>query len=752
MASSIYDCKNASYVRNVWGIKMIDIKEVLDLYKATQVDDFLKKYTGLSLNEKGLYHRDILPTWKFLGNNSSNGSSISILKKGEKGIIERLTNAIDAVIEKKVELIGIKSPNSSLDVIKKAYPKYYHNYIKINENRGEGKSYAFDTEGEVILAVNDGSKSNKPTFDIIDKGIGVSGEFFDNTLLSINRGNKLSSDKKHLIGAFGQGGSTSLPFAESTIIVSKKDGKYYFTVIKAVDLNDYKNHGYVYLTIDDKIPELNAVDFTSTESYLNEFMSSDSGTLVRMIETDISREYRNNDISKPRMLVDYINTELFNVGIPVKVIENRGNYRDNKNAQNRNAYGSQTKLLTSKKYVKDEYSGTLDIYHNEKPYKIDYYVILPDSESEWGSDSKCKGVFEQFNVYGDPIIYTVNGQSISTETYTRIKNNGLTFLKYRLLIVINLDYLGTEKYKFFTSDRAQIKDTDITKGFLDTIIKQITQVDKLKKINEIIAEKSISESIDSELLNDISSEVQSIYNKFLKTGNAIPSRKRKNQHLNPSEEEFLDEIQNISITSLQREFYFDEAVQFVLTTSAAKYVNESSWIAPFVNDKNFHEYSPNFMNGRITYRFNEKALKPGTYTLEFMYFKEQSEAIKSEKIVFEILKEKAPVDTNQEKNKALDFNIQILDEAELICDIVKNKDQKRIEAFLCLDSDELRREIYGYGASTDEISETKNKIIKPIILFALFLDNYYDDIESSSDKNKLIISYIKSIINMINAT
>lgn len=31
---------------------MIPIDEVLSIYKESQIDDFLKKYTGLSLNEK----------------------------------------------------------------------------------------------------------------------------------------------------------------------------------------------------------------------------------------------------------------------------------------------------------------------------------------------------------------------------------------------------------------------------------------------------------------------------------------------------------------------------------------------------------------------------------------------------------------------------------------------------------------------------------------------------------------------------
>ncbi|MBN2833459.1 MAG: ATP-binding protein [Candidatus Delongbacteria bacterium] len=724
---------------------MIHITEVFGLYKGSQVDEFLLKYTGLSLNEKGLKLKDVQSNWHFLGENSSNGSSISILKKGEKGLVERITNAIDAVIEKQKDAYGMGFPANSEIIIKKAFPKYYSNLQRIYEKHSEVKSQAYDIENQVILAVNDGSKANKPTFDILDKGTGVTGSDFKNTLLSINKGNKLSSDKKYLIGAFGQGGSTSLPFADSTIIVSKYDGKYYFTIVKSVELTDYKNHVYMYLTIENQIPEL-IVDNVSFDDYLQEFISSESGTLIRMIETDISREYRNNDISKPRMLVDYINTELFSVGIPVKIIENRGNYRDNKNAQNRNAYGTLTKLKTSKKYVKDDYSGSVEIYHNENPYKIDYYMILPDNENEWGSDLKCKNVFEQFNVYGDPILYTVNGQTITSETYTKLKNNGLTFLKYRLLIVINLDYLGNEKYKFFTSDRAQIKDTDLTKGFIDKVVKRITEIDKLQEMNEIIAEKSISSGIDSNLLNEISSEVQDIYNKFLKNGNIIPGRKKTNKHFKLSDDEFLDHIGTVEITSTQRDFYSDESVSFVVTTNAAKYVNETAMISPFIDGKAFHEYSPNFMNGRISYRMNDKTLKKGDHLIQFIYFDDTGITIESTKILFTILNEKAPENIEKIKDKKLDLNIILRDEAELICDIAKNKETKKIDAYVCLESDELVSQVYGYNASTDEISETKNKIIKPIVLFALFLDEIYDNVQNIEEKNKIMTSFIKSTL------
>lgn len=45
---------------------MIPIDEVLSIYKESQIDDFLKKYTGLSLNEKNLSYEKIKKNYKFL--------------------------------------------------------------------------------------------------------------------------------------------------------------------------------------------------------------------------------------------------------------------------------------------------------------------------------------------------------------------------------------------------------------------------------------------------------------------------------------------------------------------------------------------------------------------------------------------------------------------------------------------------------------------------------------------------------------
>ena len=164
-------------------------------------------------------------------------------------------------------------------------------------------------------------------------------------LCRFQKGNKLSSQKGYLIGAFGQGGSTSLPFTTATIIISKYENKFYFTVVKSVELEDFKNHCYVYMTLNDSIPELE-YNGTLFGKYYDSFLEAESGTLIRMIETDISKNLRDNEITKPGMLGDYINTELFNVGLPVKLIENRQDYVGNTHLQNRNSFGTYSKLQT----------------------------------------------------------------------------------------------------------------------------------------------------------------------------------------------------------------------------------------------------------------------------------------------------------------------------------------------------------------------------------------------------------------------
>lgn len=63
----------------------------------------------------------------------------------------------------------------------------------------------------------------------------------------------------------------------------------------------------------------------------------------------------------------------------------------------------------------------------------------------------------------------------------------------------------------------------------------------------------------------------------------------------------------------------------------------------------------------------------------------------------------------------------------------------------------MTSEVYGESSSSDEISKIKNRIIKPLVLFSLFLEDYYDNIEKDEDKNEIMLSYNKAFIDSIDS-
>ena len=716
------------------------LSRVLKLYNREDVNDFLQFIGSKDLSNPYITDTDIKGTWRFVGDNDQNASTIDMLENGEKGIIERLTNGIDAVLERKKSEHGIVSAKKAEDIVKKAYPKYYDHYSAIISGDKSGNR-SYDANNAVTLAVNDGSKKNSPTFDIIDMGTGLKGTDFSKSILSLHGGNKVKKSTNYLIGAFGQGGSTSLAFAYATLILSKYNGDYYFTLVMKTHLADYKNHAYVYLVDNNEIIKLeNDIDKTEELGYLEDFLNDSSGTLVRMIDLEITKRYRERDIAKPRMLGDYFNIELFGTPLPIQMIENRDYFKEEtEHHQNRYVYGTKLKLQTWKKYVRDDYSGYIEIVHNDHTYKIDFYTILPPKKEEWINDNKCKEYYEMFNIHEKPIFFTVNGQYINGEYFTKLANRGLSYLKYRLLVHIDLDLLGNEKYQFFTTDRSRIKDSDLTSGFIDKVVKELSENKLLNEINDQIAQMSIDRGLDDEALEELKNDVKNAYEDFLN-----PKKKKKHFNPNPSpkpepsDEIFNDYIEDIIISNKKEEYYKDESIRIILKTDAYKYVNEAAEIKAYIDGKEKYIDNKSVMNGRIQYVIDD--LKPGEYKLHFIYFYDTN-MLQSNNYFFTVMNEKNDDETKVTKND-LDIQIDYVKESELIVSVAKDKEKKKINIKLCL-THPLLEEFY-VGKKENDMAIFKSKIAKPICLIALYMGELYDELEEEK-QNKLIKSFVATL-------
>ena len=609
------------------------------------------------------------------------------------------------------------------------------------------KSYSLSSEvtNKVFLVAQNGSKKNYPTIDVLDLGTGLEGERFPDTILSLHSGNKTSKDKGYLIGAFGQGGSTALSFSSATLIISKSKNKYYFTIVLKIHINNLKNYTYFYLHNNEQIIEIENNLESNPQTHLNALIKSESGTLIRMIDMEMGLGLRQSALTNPGKMMDYISTELFDSVMPITIIENRKEFEsyEPKNLL-RNIRGSKIKLFRSKNRFNEQYSGSFEVRVDSDVLNVDYYIVLPSKEEDWANDSKAKEDYITFNYHEKPIIFTSNGQYINGESYTKLKNKGITFLNYRLIIHVNLDQLGNKKQGLFTSNRSSMKESTFVSKMIDQIVYQASINNNITQINKIIAEKSLDKDIDIDI-EGLEQDLKESYSDFL-----LPDKKikfRNNPSSNPGTndvDDYKDYIEELIITNTKSEFFKDETIRLILKTEADKYTNKNSRIDGFLNDGYFSDWEVSYMNGRIQY--NISSLKPGEYGLNFVLFNDDSsnkEAFSTSNLYnFTILDEKLPREETSNR-KELNIEIKSVTDKDIIIDISKNQSENKITIQVCLNHPEL--ELIIKGRTSSEIEQTKVSLINPMALYALLLDEFYEE-QKVESKNKIIADYAKTFI------
>lgn len=436
--------------------------------------------------------------WIPIGNNESNHSTFQMLERGENGIIERLTNAIDAVIEKEYFL----NPDESLNSPRKSSEKYFG--IK------EGNLANYNTKDInkklkdlVKLNVLESNKKGRPTIEIRDYGIGLSSEEFGKTILSLQGGNKLK--KFYLAGTFGQGGSTANIFSKHTLFISKpipeKDNsnKISFTITKEFDDLDYKTPIHKYLVLKStKCP-------ITVEDHDNEF---EPGTLVRHIEMNIN-QYGRSSAKAPgdNSIYHFVNKKLFNPILPIKITENRLDVDRTNIERNNNtiiALGCNSRLndnsnvkYSDKLITEYIFGGTVTIN----------YWIINDRNS-----------YKNYNDKSTPVLYTINGQVEGYETANFFEKIGKPYLLNHLIVNVDCDGMDDRvKARLFTSDRTKFQDNDYTDTLRKKVINILTEDMKLVEFNRYFKEQMLSESSEN-ISDELNKKIENKLKIFLNTG------------------------------------------------------------------------------------------------------------------------------------------------------------------------------------------------------------------------------------------
>ena len=417
-----------------------------------------------------------------VGRRPNNRGAIEVAADAGRSLIERVTNAHDAVLELEHNVHkGIpmcRSPREAAEA-----------WLGVPATKGLAGltvKQRQDLALSAIVRLEAGEGSQSRLLSVIDRGVGIAPDRMQDTILSLNESNKIQ--KHYLAGTYGQGGSSTFAFSKFVFIASRAAGSenIAFTVVRYEDLPaaEYKTGRYVYLTT-------NGTVFCIAAGKDDLEM----GTVVRHFGFDLSKY---NAPLGPKSLYGVLQRVMFDPVAPVR-LENRVS------KYNRVIKGARNAL-----------NGAVDVDDDTKGPDLDYnlpmfniplgdhgdvaieYWVLKNKTDENGKiiGGSPSDVFVDSK---KPIVLTHNGQNQGEVSAILISRDaGLPFLRNRLICHINCDRLSpAAKRQLFSSTREQSRE-----GFVLTRIEQEIAIllksdDELKRLNEEAKDQSLKERDES---------------------------------------------------------------------------------------------------------------------------------------------------------------------------------------------------------------------------------------------------------------
>ena len=391
----------------------IDIKKI--------IKKFLTKKNMSSKEVKDILfdiEKDKRFTWRDLGDIPNNRPRVNIVTSKDHTLVERVTNAIDACIEKKSE--------NYPDIRKKKNIAEVQNLLREKQMWNER-----DEVGVEIFPLKETKTTN---FLFIDKGTGIDNKKIPYTILYFN--SKHKTDKDYLRGSFGQGGSTVCRYSDYTAIITNSDGKTSFTIVR----HNKKDKKYEYL-VDKENPDHDYKQIPHQgqpeKNYLPTFVENlnFSGTAVIHISYDF---YKTS-------FIDYYNVfeeNLFNSYLPYRLY-----LLDKKENADRPMHGLKNRLekLSRDGKVEKGSSTTFSLRGNEEAKMIYYYLKESDINS-YVSDARRHSIFVTFN-----------GQTHARLRKALISEASLSKLTNKLIMEIDCNQLSDDlRDNLFDSSRQKL--------------------------------------------------------------------------------------------------------------------------------------------------------------------------------------------------------------------------------------------------------------------------------------------------------
>jgi len=702
--------------------------DLLNAYKAEEVRKVLMKIGASKMR------------WEPVGNRKNNLATINIGTDPAAGVVERITNAIDAVLEKEWKEQGepedIKTPRRAAELW------YGIEDGKLSKIESARDKRIENLSNKINVSLYDSGKDTKPTVEIRDNGVGLEPEQFSKTILDLNGNNKIG--KLYLMGAYGQGGSTALSYNNLTIIISKpffvadqrKKKKVAWTVVRINegDINKDKHEWYEYM-----------VDNSTGQPFTTEINDDvfEPGTLVRHIMMDLGKF--KGKITTPSNSLWYLaHNYLFDPIIPFTISDRR-----NGKAENRTVTGN-NRLLTYNQNL--DYFNEVSLTFKDGKVKIYYWVL-----NTTGEDPKSR--IKHYASISNPIIISFNGQKQGTLGNGIIKNDlKLPFLDRYIIVQIEADNLDNDsKRQLFSSTRESLRDTSILADLKKLTIDTLNEDDNLKRLDRERKQRYFTKD-DTKVLDSLKKRLAKRINSFLQSsgkGTTVTTSTIGET----SESEKLPEIPIEDpptffeiVTKSPKEVYPNKTFSIKFKTDAhPNYFAQPETFVAFIEPQSFGSYTGtarvNNGYGMAYFKVNEETEigETGEITLEL-----RPPRLKSLSSAIEVLAVESPEDSDADgegKNKSPNIQVDFVNkDSNIYIDnnwdetnvaYVAN-DQEGIFIFVSEENKNLTKLVARAQRQNDlAVQNIKNKYLEHISFYAFVLDQNKPEKFLSEDENHI---------------
>ena len=680
--------------------------------------------------------------WVPIGGKDTNHSTFQMLQDGEYGIIERITNGIDAVIEKEYFL----NPDESIKSPRKSAEKYFG--IEGGDlSKFVAKEIEANNKTLVEVKVLDSGKINRPTIEIRDKGIGLNSSEFASTILSLQGGNKLH--KFYLAGTFGQGGSTANIFSQKTLYISKaikeKNPNNYISFTFTREFDDVEHnktpiHQYL---VDKKTG--NPISVIDDENLF------EPGTVVRHIEMNVGKYGKTTAIGPTNSLYYFINNTLFNPILPIKITECRHEVAKTNIANNNNfrpLLGNHSRLNVSDLIVDSNSITSKFTYGGE--FVLNYWIVKDTSK------------YSVFNNRNTPLLYTVNGQVQGTQNNRVLTNIGKPYLMDHIIINVDCDRIQDGwKTRLFTSDRVRFAHNDQS----DALQKQVEAIllgdENLEKWNSLFHDQLLSESTDN-MSAELNKKIENKLKVYLSSGGIgnLASKKKRAKHepyTNESaDKDFPTFIQITNENPCEVEIGKDLSLNYISDADHTKFDLKSNIRYSSNNDDMISDISARgfYKNGHglDMFKFSTNTKVGDKIHLKIYLTGYENDENLSDTLLVNIVEKKDPkekTDSSTEEKQNPNINVISLNKSDAnfeyifggkenqVVDLKDNGDSIDIYINMEIKSiNKLIENIKTKEENIDKIKILKNEYIKQIAYYRLMLhcENKKNEEEIDSEK------------------